>query len=115
MEVGEQREPDGGLCAAKSVESMTLTVPLTAVPAAAVGDNVAVSCPVSPAASSAGVAALPPLMSRADADSSKNPAWFVVFVTVTVIGTPEPEPKPEGPHRPRTAMSCLLRTKWHRT
>jgi len=94
---------------------MTLTVPLTAVPAAAVGDNVAVSCPVSPATSSAGVAALPPLMSPADADSSKNPAWFVVFVTVTVIGTPEPEPKPEGPHRPRTAMSCLLRTKWHRT
>src|SRR5215469_8601020 len=77
--------------------------------------DLAVSYPVSPAASSAGVAVLPPLMSPADADSSKNPAWFVVFVTVAVIGTPEPEPKPEGPHRPRTAMSCLLRTEWHRT
>ena len=37
----------------QSVESMTLRVPFTAVPAAAVGDSVAVSVPVAPGASSA--------------------------------------------------------------
>jgi hypothetical protein len=31
-------------------------------------------------------------MSPADGCSSKNPAWFVVFVTCTEIGTLEPEP-----------------------
>ena len=70
---------------------MTLRVPCTAVPAAAVGDSVAVSVPVAPAASSFGVAVLPPVMSLPDGCSSKNPTWFVVFVTVTVIGTLEPE------------------------
>src|SRR6202046_269496 len=70
---------------------MTLRVPLTAEPAAAVGDSVAVSVPVAPGASSSGVAVLPPLMSLPDDCSSKNPTWFVVFLTATVIGTLEPE------------------------
>ena len=79
-----------GSVAAKSVESRTLRVPLTAEPAAAVGDSVAVSVPVAPGASSSGVTALPPLMSLPDGCSSKNPTWFVVFVTVAEIGTLEP-------------------------
>src|SRR5450756_1741098 len=74
----------------QSVESMTLRVPFTAEPAAAVGDSVAVRVPVVPAASSSGVTVLPPLMSLPDGCSSKYPTWFVVFLTVTVIGTPEP-------------------------
>ena len=49
---------------------MTLRVPLTAVPEAAVGDNVAVSVPVAPGASSTGVTVAPPLMSVPDGDST---------------------------------------------
>ena len=72
MEVGERRrEPDGGLGAPESVESMTLRMPFTAVPAAAVGDSVAVSVPVAPGASSSGVTVLPPVMSLPDGCSSK--------------------------------------------
>ena len=63
----------------------------SAVPAGSVGDSVAVSVPVAPAASSSGVTVLPPLMSVPDGCSSKYPTWFVVFLTVTVIGTLEPE------------------------
>ena len=70
---------------------MTLRVPFTAVPAAAVGDSVAVSVPVAPAASFSGMVVLPPLMSLFDGSSSKYPTWFVVFVTFTVIGTLELE------------------------
>src|SRR5215471_8106239 len=81
-----------GSRAPQSVESMTLRLPFTAVPELAVGDSVAVRVPVAPAASSSGVAVLPPVMSLLDGCSSKNPAWFVVFVTVTVIGTLEPVP-----------------------
>src|SRR5215472_6513026 len=79
-----------GSRAPHSVESMTLRVPFTALPELAVGDSVAVSCPVAPGDSSSGVAVLPPVMSLPDGCSSKNPAWFVVFVTVTVIGTLAP-------------------------
>ncbi len=71
---------------------MTLRVPFTAVPAAAVGDSVAVSCPEAPAASSSGVPTLPPVMSLPDGCSSKSPTWFVVFVTGTVIETLVPVP-----------------------
>ena len=71
---------------------MTLSVPLTAELAAAVGDNVAVSVPLAPGASSSGVAVLPPVMSLPDGSSSNNPTWLVVFLTDTVIGTLEPEP-----------------------
>src|SRR5215469_4606177 len=81
-----------GSVAPQSVESMTLRVPFTAVPAAAVGDSVAVSVPVVPGATSRGVVVLPPLMSLPDGCSSKNPTWFVVFLTVTEIGRLEPEP-----------------------
>jgi hypothetical protein len=38
-------------------------MPVTAVPAAAVGDSVAFSVPVAPGCSSSGVAVLPPVMS----------------------------------------------------
>ena len=55
----------------QSVESMTLRVPLTAVPAAAVGDSVAVSVPVAPGASSSAVTVLPPVMSLPSGCSSK--------------------------------------------
>src|SRR6201986_265392 len=79
-----------GSAAAGSVGSMTLRGPVTAVPEAALGDSVAVSVPVAPAASSVGVVALPPLMSLPEGCSSNNPGWFVVFVTVTVIGTLAP-------------------------
>src|SRR5262249_58408652 len=82
----ESGNPIAGSMPPKSVESMTLRVPFTAVPEAAVGDSVVVSCPVAPAASSTGVAAAPPLMSLAEDCSSKNPAWFVVFVTLTETG-----------------------------
>src|SRR5580692_11215293 len=68
---------------------MTLRVPVTPVPAAAVGDSVAVSVPVAPAASCSGVATLPPVMSLLVGCSVKSPVWFVVFLTFTVIGTLE--------------------------
>src|SRR3984885_11806663 len=64
---------------------------LTGEPAAAVGDSVAVRVPVAPGASSSGVTALPPLMSVPVDCSSKYPTWFVVFLTVAVIGRLEPE------------------------
>ena len=73
-----------------SVESTTLRNPVTAVPAAAVGDSVAVSVPVAPGANSLGVLVLPPVMSVPVGSSANNPAWLVVFVTVTVIGTLAP-------------------------
>src|ERR1700735_4087666 len=81
-----------GSKAPQSVESMTLRVAVTAEPAAAVGDSVAVSVPVAPGATSSGVVVLPPVMSVPDGCSSKYPTWFVVFVTVTETGTPEPVP-----------------------
>ena len=58
---------------------MTLRVPVTGVPAAAVGDSVAVNVPVAPAASSFAVVILPPVISLPDGYSSKYPLWFVVF------------------------------------
>src|SRR5215469_11086140 len=69
---------------------MTLRAPVCTLPAAAVGDSVAVSVPVAPGASCSGVAVLPPAMSFFDGCSSNNPVWFVVFVTFTLIGTWEP-------------------------
>src|ERR1700727_1438333 len=79
-----------GSLAPQSVESTTLRTPFTAVPAAAFGDRVAVRVPVAPGASSFGVTVLPPVMSLPDGSSSKSPTWFVVFLTVTVIGTLAP-------------------------
>src|ERR1700733_14374860 len=64
---------------------------LTGEPAAAVGDSVALRVPVAPGASSSGVTALPPLMSVPLLCRSNSPAWFVVFLTVAVIGRLEPE------------------------
>ncbi len=44
-----------------------------------------------PDASSSGVVVFPPVMSLPVGWSSKYPTWFVVLVTVTVIGTLAPE------------------------
>src|ERR1700733_4260241 len=92
MSENDAGNPTAGSASVKSVDWMTLRVPLTAVPAAAVGDRVAVSVPVAPGASSTGVVGAPPLMSLPDGSSSKSPTWFVVFFTCTVTGTLEPEP-----------------------
>src|ERR1700722_1071215 len=90
MSENDAGNPTAGSASVKSVDWMTLRVPLTAVPAAAVGDSVAVSVPVAPGASSTGVAVAPPVMSLPDGSSTKSPTWFVVFLTCTVIGTLAP-------------------------
>src|SRR5215469_8447914 len=77
--------------APQSVESMTLRVPFTAVPEAAVGDSVAVRVPEAPAASCSGVVVLPPVLTIVDVDVGRPLSvgtgliWLYATVPVTLF------------------------------